>query len=306
MIESALITAIAVVFTMAGTYIPFLGILLMFLPAPFIIIGVKNSLKYCIISLVTAGILIGALTGLLNMIIFITTAGLSSIVIVYMIQKKYSFNLIFILGSIASLISTIIFFALLPKLIGFGFVELMENAFDQTREMYKTFFEMSGTDTENAKQILSNLDQSAEAILLIIPFGMIVSSVFTTYTNYIVSGAILRRIGLNIEKPKKFSYFRLPTNFMMGTLVIVILTYLTNKFNIVNSIALNANIMILFQVVFIMQGLAVLSFLIEKKGIRDAFRRIILVFVLLIQLFSLLLFVVGLFDVIFNIRKLES
>lgn len=306
MVESALITAIAVVFTMAGTYIPFLGILLMFLPMPFIVIGAKNGVKFSAISLVVAAIMIGTFTGPLRAILFIVTAGLSSIVIVYMIQKKYSFNLIFIFGSIASLVSIIISFALLPKLIGFEFVELTENTFNQLKEMYKGIFEMSGTDAEKTKEILTALDQFKDLYLLIIPLGMIVSSVFTTYINYIVSGSILRRIGLNIEKPKKFSYFRLPTNFMMGTLVIVILTYVTNKFNIVNSTALNANIMLLFQVVFIMQGLAVLSFLIEKKGIRDAFRRIILVFVLLIQFFSLLLFFVGLFDAIFNIRKLES
>ncbi|SKC88320.1 YybS family protein [Maledivibacter halophilus] len=302
MVGSALITAIAVIFTLAGTYIPFLGILLIFLPAPFIIIGVKNGMRYSVISLIVASIMIGIFTGPLKAVLFIVTAGLSSIVIVYMVEKKYSFNLIFLFGSIASVISIIISLALMPKFIGIGFVELMEKTIDQTRQIYNNFFEMAGTDFEQKEEILSMLD----VYLIIIPFLIIVSSAFTTYVNYVASGAVLRRMGLTIEKPRKFSYFKLPTNFVMGAFVIVILTYITNKFDIINSDALNFNIGLLFEVVFIMLGLAVVSFFIEKKGIKDTFRRIILVFILLTRFFNVLLFLVGVIDAIFNIRKLES
>tara|TARA_B100000965_G_C19232294_1_gene600662 strand:- start:271 stop:672 length:402 start_codon:yes stop_codon:yes gene_type:complete len=132
------------------------------------------------------------------------------------------------------------------------------------------------------------------------------SSVATTYINYLTSGIILRRIGFSVPKPRRFAYFRLPKNFMMGALVIVILTYLTTRFSLVKSDALNANIVYLFQIIFIALGLSVVSFFLEKRGIGKVLRRVILVFILLNPIFNLILFFVGLADAMMNIRKLEN
>lgn len=150
------------------------------------------------------------------------------------------------------------------------------------------------------------LDQMKNLALLVFPSSIIIASVATTYVNYIVSGTILRRIGFSIDKPNKLSYFRLPANFMMGSLVIVILTYLVNRFNIVNSVALNFNMMLLFQEIFTLQGLAVASFFLQKNNLGNGLRRTILVFIYLIPITKGFSFFIGLFDVVLNIRKLES
>ncbi|WP_432662024.1 DUF2232 domain-containing protein [Wukongibacter baidiensis] len=306
MVESALITAIAVIFALAGIYIPLVNVLLMFLPVPFIIIGAKNGFKYSILSLIVATFMIGSFTDPLRAILFFVTTGFGAITIGYMIKKKYSFSLTMFFGSIASIISVIISFALMPKIFGAGPIEMIESVFVQSREMYEGLIEMSKMDAEQTEQILSMIDQMKNLYLLIFPSAIIMSSVFSTYINYLLSGVILRRIGFTIDKPKKFGHFRLPTNFMMGALVIVILTYLASRFDIVNSDALNANIIYLFQIIFIIHGLAVASFLIEKKGIGTALRRTILIFILFIPIANGVLLFTGLFDVIFNIRKLGT
>ncbi|SHJ93558.1 YybS family protein [Paramaledivibacter caminithermalis] len=305
LIESALITAIAVVFTLIGLYIPFLTILLMFMPLPFIIIGAKNGFKYCILSLVAATIIIGSLTDPLTAMFFLIIGGLTSILIVYMIQKKYSFTLIIFFGSIALTVSVIISFALFTKVIGLNPLEILENNFARIRDIYKGFSGIPSVDSAQLDQMLKLLDQMTDLILLIFPSIIIITCVFTTYINYIVSGAILRKIGFAIGKPNKLSYFKLPSNFIMGTLVIVILTLVANKFNIIKSDALNINIGILFQEIFTLQGLAVVSFFLQKNKLRDVSRRIILVLIYFIPIAKGISFFLGFFDVIFNVRKLE-
>lgn len=305
MVESALITAIAVIFTLIGTYIPFLNILLMFLPAPFIIIGAKNGLKYSILSIIAASVMIGTFTDPLRALLFLVTTSLPAIAIGYMIQKKNSFSLVMFIGSIVSIVSLIMYLALMPKLFGFGPLEALENMFTQIREIYTGFSGIPGIDPDQLDQMLDLLDQFKNLTLLVLPSSIIISSVVTTYINYIVAGAILRRVGFYIEKPKKISYFRLPANFMMGSFVIVILTYLTNRFEIVKSQALNLNIMLLFQEIFTLQGIAVVSFFLEKNNLGNGLRRTILVFIYLIPLTKGFLFFIGLFDVVLNIRKLE-
>lgn len=305
MVESALITAIAVIFTLVSMYIPFLNMLLMFLPAPFIIIGAKNGLKYSILSLVAASIMIGTFTDPLRALLFLVTTGLPSVLIGYMIQRKNSFNLIIFAGSIASIVGMIINFALMPKIFGFGPLEALEDTFVQAKEMYKGFSGIPGVDPAQLDQMVNVLDQMKNLALLVFPSSIVIASVVTTYVNYIVSGSILRRIGFSIQKPNKLSYFRLPANFMMGSLVIVVLTYLVNRFNIVNSVALNFNMMLLFQEIFTLQGLAVASFFLQKNNLGNGLRRTILVFIYLIPITKGFSFFIGLFDVVLNIRKLE-
>lgn len=306
MVESALITAIAVIFTLVSMYIPVLNVLLMFLPAPFIVIGAKNGLKYNILSLIAAGIMIGTFTGPLRAVIFLGTTGLSSAFMGYMIQKKNSSNLIILVGTIASIVGMIINFALMPKIFGFGPLEALENTFVQAREMYKGFSGFPGIDPAQLDQVLNVLDQMKKLALLVFPSSIIVGSVVTTYINYIASGSILRRTGFDIRKPNKLSHFRLPANFMMGSLVIVLLTYLANRFNIVKSVALNFNMMLLFQEIFTLQGLAVASFFLEKNNLGNGLRRTILVFAYIIPITRGISFFMGLTDVVLNIRKLES
>lgn len=306
MIESALITAIAVIFALAVIYIPFVGMLTMFLPVPFIIIGVKNGLRYTILSLVAATFIIGVFTGLFSAVLMLITAWLVSIVLAYMIEKKYQFRSIIFFGSIASIASIIISLALMPKIFGFGPLEMIEQSFVEMVEMYTGLLEGSAIDEKKVEQVIDSLKMMKEFILIIFPSTIIMISVITTYVNYLVSGVILRKIGFAIEKQKKFGHFRLPPNFMMGALIIVGLTYLSSSFNIVKSDALNANIVYLFQYVFIILGLAVVSFFLEKRRIGNILRRVILVFILLIPSASLILFFIGLFDAIFNIRKLGT
>ncbi len=306
MVESALITAIAVVFALAGIYIPFLTVLLLFLPVPFIIIGAKNGCKYSVLSLVVTTFMMGGFMDPLRALLFFITVGSVSIVIGYMIEKKYSLSLTILAGSISAVMSSMIFFALMPQIFGYGPIEILQSAFQQSREMYEGLINMSGAETDLVQEMLTRIEQMETLYLLIFPTSIILSSIATTYINYLTSGIILRRIGFSVPTPKSFAYFRLPKNFMMGALVIVILTYVATRFSIVKSDALNANVVYLFQVIFVMLGLSVVSFFLEKKGIGKVLRRVILVFIFLNPIFYLILFFIGLADAIMNIRKLEN
>ncbi|WP_432405878.1 YybS family protein [Wukongibacter sp. M2B1] len=306
MVESALITTIAVIFALASMYIPFISVLSALMPVPFIIIGVKNGLKYTVLSLVSATIIIGIFAGPLRVILILASSWLVSIALAYMIRKRYSFKSIIFFGSVASIVSLIISLALMPMVVGVGLLDMIEQSFNSAMEMYTELFKQYGIDNEKSKQAMDSLKLTKDLILIVFPSAMVMASVITTYINYSVSGVILRKIGFSIEKRNKFSHLKLPANFMMGALIIVILTYFANSFNIIKSDALNANVIYLFQYVFIILGLAVVSFFLEKRKIGNTLRRMILIFILFIPSLNLILFFMGILDSIFNIRKLGT
>jgi len=103
-----------------------------------------------------------------------------------------------------------------------------------------------------------------------------------------------------------FKNFKLPNNIVVGMLVISGLTILVGQFNIVDYDTLSANILFLFQIVFFIQGLALVRFLMDKYNINRFLRVLIIIFIIINPAFSLSVIVAGLADVLFDFRKLKE
>lgn len=64
MVEAGILAAIAVLFAILGTYLPVLGVIFNFLWAvPVAVCGMRNGLRWSIMTLIVAGAVIGSLLG---------------------------------------------------------------------------------------------------------------------------------------------------------------------------------------------------------------------------------------------------
>jgi len=304
MVESALITALAVVFALAGIYIPLLGYALFFLPVPFIIIGAKHGIKYNILAIIAASVIIGSMTEPLRALFIIIVVGFNSVVIGYMVEKNQPVGRTMFFGSIASIVASILSIAFVSYLANANVVKMIEDTFTISNEIYESLFKNMGSDPEKIQEAKQLIDHAKNMAIMLLPSSVIFASVAATYINYLASGAILRRMGYTINKPKRFSYFRLPKNILMGTGIILILTYFIKSMNIVDYETLFSNVLYIFFIVYLIQGLAVTSFFMEKKGIGRAVKIIIIFIILTIPSAAMILMFLGLADVVFNIRKL--
>lgn len=306
MVEAALITAIAVIFTLASIYIPLLSYALIFLPVPFIVIGAKHGIKYNILSVIAASIIVGSMTDPVRAIYISLVGGLSSVVMGYMIEKKYSFKRTVFFGSIASIVSSIISLTLVSYFAGINVKDMIEQSFTLSNEINQSLFRNLGTDADQLEEMMEMMEHLKRMSIMLLPSSVVFGSVMFTYLNYIVSGAILKRMGYTIEKPSSFSQFSLPRNILMGSFLILVLTYLVRDLQGIDFETLFTNVLYLFFIVYLIQGLAVANYYMEKRGFGRGIRIIIIVLFLIIPNTALILMFTGLFDVIFNIRKLEK
>lgn len=306
MVESALLAAIAVVFTLAGIYLPLFGYALIFLPVPFIIIGAKHGIKYNILAVLAASIIIGSMTEPIKSLFIIIIAGLNSVVVGYMIEKKQPAGKIIFYGSLASILASIISLTLLSHIGGINMVQMLEQTFTMSNEIYDSLFKSVGSDPAKVEEMKTMMEYAKNMAIILLPSSVIFGSIMLTYVNYSVSGAVLKRMGYFIERPKRFSEFRLPKNILMGTTVILILTYLVRNLEIVNFETLVANVVYIFFITYLIQGLSVVSFLMEKRGMGKGSRIFITIILLSIPIMSKIIMFVGLIDAIMDIRKFES
>lgn len=306
MVESALMVTIAIVLAFAGMYMPFLGFASTLIPVPFIIIGVKHGLKYNITAVVAASILISIFSDILTASGMIVMVGFISTAMSYMIRKKYSFNRVIFFSTLSSIVALIIIVAIVFSFGGVNIPERFEEAVKLSNEINKDVFTKLGLDSEQLEEGMKQQAMLMDRMLMLIPVIIVCALTMNVLINYVLVAGILRRMKHYIERPTKLSYFRLPQNFFMGTIVIMVLTYFIQFVEFVKYDALVVNIVTIFSIIYLVQGLAVLSYFIEKRGIKNALRRTILVLVFLMPVFSSLLPYVGLVDVVLNIRKLEN
>ncbi len=304
MVESGLITSLASVFILGGIYIPLLGYGLLLIPVPFIIISTKHGIKYSLLSVVATSLIVGSLTEPLTALFVLLIAGLGPIIMGHMIKRDYSYGKVLIFSALAFILSMSISISLMTVFTGVSMIDMIQESFTMSKEMNESLFKGLGVDSIKADEAMEMVERAKNLAIMLIPSSIIAGGFMVSYINYLASRAILKRMGINIIKPTKFTHFRLPRNIVMGTLIILILTYIAGMLNIVNYDTLMTNVIYLFSMLYLIQGLAAINYYMETKGLGKIVRLIISIIVMGMPTLSFSLIFIGLFDVILNIRKL--
>ncbi len=140
---------------------------------------------------------------------------------------------------------------------------------------------------------------------MIIPSSLIISAAIYSLINYLIATIIMKRTGMDVSSVKKFSEFTLPNNIMVGTTIILVLSYFAGKLNVVDPQILFMNVLNLFIYVFLIQGIAIMFFYLEKWKFKRFAKILSVIAVFLFQV-TLTLAVVGWIDNVFDFRKLRQ
>lgn len=306
MIEASLMAALTCVFAIVGTYIPLLAFVLLFIPIPFIVLGKRHGLRYVILSIISSAIIIGSLTEPIYSIFVVALPGITAIVMGYLMQKDYPPIKVLLGGAAAALVSSLLSISLTALISGVGTLSNITEMFKEVTDVQMGIYKNLGMGAEQLEQMRASLESTMQIASMIIPAAIIMSSVFLAYINYVLTVQVLRRIGYKIEPLKPLKEFRLPKSFLMGTLVIIILTILMSYVQVVDYNTLVANVFLIFQLIYLIQGLAVASHFMESFGIGKVLKIVIIVFVILNQMGLLILAMIGFMDSFINFRKLEN
>ncbi|KXG73898.1 YybS family protein [Thermotalea metallivorans] len=306
LVEAALIVAITSIFVIIGNYIPFLSMLLIFLPVPFMILGKRHGAYMEILSIVTAGMVIGSLIGPMPMLFLFIQFGIMAIVMGYMMGKEYAVGKVWAGGTVASLISILLIISLISAVHGVNLVEQMMETMKKSIDMTMSFYRGMGVDADKLNEMEKMYDYMLYTARMILPSAVILAAVFSSYINYILTAFILNRIGHKTATFQPFRYFRLPKSIIMGTVIILVLTYVTGYLKIVNYETLMVNVSYLFNMVFFIQGLAVISFLTSAYGLGKPLRIFIYILAVLNPLGRTVAILLGLADAFADFRKLRK
>ncbi|MBU4228293.1 YybS family protein [bacterium] len=305
MVEGAFLAAITAVLFIISIYIPLLGTLVSFLcPLPIIILCLRHSIKFAIISAFISGILVTILAGPLQGLIVLLGFGILGLTLGFGIKKGLSLTDIIIIGSIASLISKG-----LILLIGFWVLDLNTVLFD-IEEIDKiitqslNFYSNMGLSPEQLATLKDSLTQTISIVRIAFPGMIILASIFDTILNYWVTRLILKRFGYKLANFSPFHKWRASKSFFWSYFLGMILIILGTVYKVPLLNRIGINIQVFFTVVFLIYGLSLTSFILERFKIKNFLRWVVYILVCFQPLLSQIVTWAAMLDIWIDFRRL--
>ncbi len=302
-IESIVVVCIMSLFIVFGLH--FLPLLILIIPLPFVVLGVRNGIYTNFISMIATfiivSILLGVSSGLSLMILFAPL----SIGINYCIVKRKTNMETIIISTIVFFVSFILLTLFEVNISNLDIGKQTEQIFTQYLTMQiEMLKEMEMTNYE-ILQTKDLLESTYKVLIVLIPSFVGIFSLGISYLNLLLSSKILRKMGYGTISPQKFSRFKLPNNIIPGIGIMILTTFIFKKLEIQYHEALLYNIIFLASFIFFMQGLSVLDFLCIKSKIPLVFRVILLALNIIFVPMGGLISFIGIFDSIFDLRKIR-
>src|SRR5699024_5286867 len=259
-------------------------------------------MTYNILSMIIVTLLLGLIADkTIGLFILLAFAPIS-IALNYLIKKRKSSQEIMLYTTIVALISYIITITLLGKITGISFVNQIEEAFSQVLKSQIKLLKDMGLSSYEMYETTDNLKNIYEYMILIIPSTIIMFSMFTAFLNNIISTSILRKMGYGIVSVPRFSYFKLPDNIILGTIVIYVGVFILRALKVTYHETILINVTLLISFFFFLEGLAVIIFYLNKSRLNKVIKGILIIFIIATVPLSAIISIIGFLDIIFDFR----
>ena len=306
--ESAMITGILVIIAYLSSFIT---LLMFFYPTPAIILGKRKGLKYSILALIASDLIISMLLGVQTGLVFLILYTPLAVALTYGICRDEDANKTILFGTAAYMISFVLYILFLNFIMSINFIERVAEMYDQSFEMTRGLFDNIPDQlrTEQFEQYISDIEKIAPMMNYIVtsvfPAVLIAASVITSYINYIVASKFAVRFSINVKQHEGIGYFSFPRNFMISMAGLLLLSFLLGLLNI-NVEIIQLNLFIIVFIAMLLQGVAVLKFLIDKSKMSKFARNLIFVIIILMSIsFSIIYAIIGLVDLTIDLRKIN-
>ncbi len=305
--EGALAAALTVILTLAGMYVPALGIFAMLLSGiPLMWLIIRRGVYVSATALIAALALIFALTGdLISGPVGSALSLLPYMTAGFCIRKRYRYFSTLAAVTIANLFGYLIMIMILNAVSGNNYVtELIDGYFGAVKDMMGTYLSGAGAGAMG-ETLTASLDAAKTAVLSYFPSILIIAALISGYIILSLGIFFAKRLRVSGYAYLPFSAIRLPKSMLIIAIVLMLLSFFTTDTS-VYTLALK-NIVAVISFVLAVGGLSVVDYKLSKK-ISSGYKRFLiylLVFVLgyiFISLIFYALMLVGMLDSNLNLR----
>lgn len=300
MISGTFISSMIILVTLV---VPELGfVMAMILPMPLLYYRLKLGRTPGVIIASAILVITAATTGGLSVdMLFYGAVLLIGLFLGEFLEMQFSVEktIFYTVISTVSICSTFLF--IYAGSTGSGLLELITAYVAAILKLTMTLYEDMGMPQENIELIRQSMDIIQYVMVRLIPSMIIIMLTFITWVNTLSIKRILIRKGIVLKELEKLNHWKAPEKLVWVVILSGAALMIPGKGNKI--LALNSILMLM--PVYFFQGIAVISFIFEKKKFPPMLRLFIYSIIAIQQLFILLVVGLGFFDTWVNFRKID-
>lgn len=164
-------------------------------------------------------------------------------------------------------------------------------------------YESLGLSELGPEEMQKALDTARELIKISIPgFTIILVTIFS-YFNYLWISLALHKMGKTVSLLPPFRTFSLPKNALIGAIIVYVLSFFAGSMGIVDKELIMVNVQMIFGFLFSIQGLSFVFYYGKLRRVPKFVLILISAILVITSIGQLALFMTGLMDIAFDMRK---
>ena len=309
MVEAGIMAAIAVVLALVGMYMPVIGGFINFVwPLPIIICGMRNGLKYSIMTLVVACVIVAIIISPLQAFFLGAIFGLLGLILGECMRRHLPPMRLMLFASLGAVLALVINLVLSFAVLDIDPVAMLFNQFDSSMTAMSEFYRSHGVSEEDTKAAVEKYGEMLKMMRVIMPAAFLVFAPVLAFINYYAAKKILTRLGESFEDLPPFVNWIIPTWVLFPfCLSLVGVTYFyINKLQDSWMYKVCVNIQTICTFVLVFQAVVLVYWYIQRKNKPKWWAGVITTLVFIVPILSQIMVYVGAFDMIADFRKIRK
>ncbi len=305
MTEGAMMVGLAAVLGYLGQML-FTPLLFLY-PLPFLVLGFRQGVKTTVIAVLASLGVCSLLFMPIAALSMTMSLGLPAIAIVWGIHRARSFGEIVIMGGLAALVGFAGAAVLFQLVSGMDMVEYVRVLTDEMQTVIETTVAaQANLDAAQAETMIAQFTAMIAMVKRTLPASLLITSMLIAYINMRLMVVVLKRIKMPVPEAPRLKLFVLPRGIVFGILGMYVAALFLEYRHFFEPGILTQNIMILGMSAFLVQGWAVVAYLIEQRTKNKTVIVLIFVMSLMFAIVQYAVLMLGMMDRFLNFRRLPG
>lgn len=308
MVEAGILAAIAIVMALISMYVPVLGAFVNFVwPLPIVICGCRHGLKWSVMTLLVATIIVAMIISPINAFFLAAIFGLLGLILGECMRRHLPPMKLMLYGSIGAVVALVLNIVLSFLVLGIDPIEMMFSSFHQSLEQLAVYYREHGMGEDEIKKIIDGYAEMLRMMRIIMPGAFLMCAPLMAFVNYICAKKILTKLGEAFEDFPAFTMLQVPGWVLWpyaASLLAVTYFYQTQQLD-TWMYTLSVNVQTVCSFVLVMQGIVLLYWFVNTHKKPRWWANIGLILLFAVPIFSQIMVYVGAFDIVFDFRKIR-
>lgn len=296
---------------LVGLWIPPLQVITSFIwTVPMVVAIIKYDLRAGILVTVVASLLVMIFSDPVRAFVQIVQFGGVGIIYGWLFKKQASPGKFVFWGSLVAGLSMFLVLLLSAGVTGVDLAawdQQLNTSIESTIDLYRQIGLLDNMAARgvNEEELRQTMEQLALWFKAIIPGILIVSTIFSAIVNFLLARLIIKKLNFPVPYIPPFRYWQLPWYSVWGVIIGLALVLFGDYMQLPGMTTVGQNVLYIYFPFILINGLSVVVYF-YKERLNSPLLRVLLIAFIVINwpLAGLFLSVIGVFDPLFDWRKL--